>query len=107
MFALRLTSILAVVTMTATIVYGFMSGDFSGEGSEILGLAWGRVTLVDLYVGLGLFGTWVAFREKSWTRTIIWWVFLFVLGNLTAAVYVAFASMRAESPREVLLGDTR
>lgn len=107
MVAIRLISVLFVVLMAVTIVYGFAGGDFSEEGSEILGLAWGRVTLIDLYVGLGLFGVWIAFRERSWPRTLLWWLFLVVLGNLTAALYVAVAAIRAEDPRQVLLGEAR
>ena len=107
MLAIRLVSIAAALVMAAAIAHGFAAGEFSAEGREILGLAWGRVTLIDLYVGLGLFGTWVAFRERSWPATLVWWMLLVVLGNLAAAGYLAFVSMRAESPRQVLLGGGR
>lgn len=90
--------------MVAAIVHGFTSGDFTAEGGEILGLAWGRVTLIDLYVGLALFGAWVWVREDGWSKTLVWWLLLATLGNLAAALYVAIAAFRASDPRQLLLG---
>jgi hypothetical protein len=107
MSAIRLLSVLLVLVMIGTIVMGFVSGDFTDEGSEIIGLAWGRVTLIDLYVGLALFGAWVAFRERKWGRTLFWWVALVTLGNLATAFYVAVAAFRSNDLAELLLGRAR
>ena len=107
MAAIRVLSVLVVLGMTAAIVFGFASGDFSAEGSEILGLAWGKVTLIDLYLGFAMFGAWIAYRESSWARTILWWALLVVLGNLTAGIYLAIAAFTSENPKQLLMGAQR
>ena len=105
MIALRILSIVGVVVMASAIIFGFVSGEFSEEGSEIVALAWGKVTLVDLYVGLAFFGAWVALREKRAVAVLAWWIGLVVLGNLAAAIYLAVAALRADTPEQLLLGN--
>lgn len=109
MIAVRVFSVIAALAMVGVIVFGFVSGDLSGEGLQIWGLAWGKVTLVDLYLGLAIFAAWVAFRERHRAvfRTAIWWVALGVLGNLAAAVYLTWASFSSSDVRELLLGRDR
>lgn len=107
MVAVRALSVVVVLGMAGAIAFGFASGDFGAEGSEILGLAWGKVTLIDLYLGFAMFGAWIAFRESSWPKIIGWWVLLVVLGNLTAGVYLAMAAFTSDNPRELLLGVER
>jgi hypothetical protein len=104
MDALRILSIVGVVVMASAIIFGIASGDFSEEGGEIVALAWGKVSLVDLYVGLAFFGAWVAFREKRTVAVAAWWIGLVVLGNLAAAAYLAIAAFRADTPEQILLG---
>lgn len=105
MVIVRVVSVVAVLVMAGAITFGVASGDFGAEGTEILALAWGKVTLIDLYVGLALFGMWVAFRERNWLPTIVWWALLVVLGNLAAAVYLALAAFRSGDMHELLTGD--
>ncbi|NQU29169.1 MAG: hypothetical protein HQ525_00725, partial [Anaerolineae bacterium] len=42
-------SFLGILAMTAVLIYGFTIGDFAGEGSQLLSMPWGIVSLVDLY----------------------------------------------------------
>ena len=107
MIAIRVFSVVALLVMAGVIAFGFISGDFTGEGSQIWGLAWGKVTLVDLYVGLAIFGVWVAARERRIVSTTIWWITLVVLGNLAAAVYLAWAAFTSDDVEELLLGRHR
>lgn len=100
----RVISVALTIVMLATIVYGLVSGDFGGEGSELLALPWGRVTLVDLYVGLAIFGIWVAVRETRWPARFGWWVALLALGNLAAAAYLMVASFTSDDPDELMFG---
>lgn len=100
----RILSVILTLVMLTTIVYGFMTGDFAEEGSQILGLAWGQVTLIDLYVGVIIFGTWVAVRETSWLVRIAWWVGLVALGNLAAAAYLLVASFTSEDADDLMFG---
>lgn len=104
MRAVRALAVVAVVVMLVTIAFGFVSGDFASEGSSIWVLAWGKVTLIDLYVGLALFGAWVAVREKRPVVAGSWWLALIVLGNLAAAVYLVRASFTSFDVAELLTG---
>lgn len=100
----RFLSVALTLVMLSTVAYGLISGEFAAEGSEILGLPWGRVTLIDLYVGLVIFAVWVAVRETSWLVRIAWWAGLVVLGNLAAAAYLMVASFTSTDPDELMFG---
>ena len=65
MTAIRTVSGLGVAAMVIALILGFANGDFSGEGGQILDLVWGRVTLIDLYVGIAIFGVFMIWRERS------------------------------------------
>ena len=82
----------AFVVMLGMISYGFVSGDgFTTEGGLLMDLAWGRVTLVDLYVALAIIGAWIVKRE-GWRRATPWLAGLVVGGSLTAGLYLLKAS---------------
>lgn len=103
MQAIRVVTGLAAVVMGLAIVYGMVSGDFGAEGGEILDLAWGRVMLIDLYVGLALFAGWVLIRERS--LVVVPWLVAFVLlGNFATALYAFVAAFRSDSVGEFLTG---
>ncbi len=102
MTAIRTVSALGVAAMTIALIFGFTSGDFSGEGGQILDLIWGRVTLIDLYVGVALIATFVFWRERSVPISIAWLAAFIVLGHWATALYVLLASLRATSIEELL-----
>ncbi|REK24847.1 MAG: DUF1475 domain-containing protein [Actinobacteria bacterium] len=104
MTVIRTVALTGAAAMVAAILAGFVSGDFTGEGSAILDLVWGRVTLIDLYIGLGLFAVWIGFREKRPLLRAAWWLALIILGNLASALYVVIASFQVSTPRELLSG---
>jgi len=101
---MRAVGLIAVLVMVGALVYGFMAGDFGSEGSSILDLAWGRVTLIDLYTALGLIGAGIVWREGSLARALPWLVGLVFLGSLAAALYVV---KEASSIRRDLQPGTR
>lgn len=102
MTAIRTVSALGAAAMTIALIIGFTTGDFSGEGGQILDLIWGRVTLIDLYVGVALIAAFVFWRERSFPISIAWLATFIVLGHLATALYVLLASMRASSVEELL-----
>jgi hypothetical protein len=104
MRTVRILSAVAVVVMMASIAQGVVAGDFAGEGGAIWALPWGKVTLIDLYVGLVFFAAWIAFRERRPARVAGWWLALVVTGNLGAGLYLLWAALRSSTPRELLLG---
>ncbi len=79
---------IGVALMVGALVYGFSAGSFGAEGSQILDLAWGRVTLIDLYTGLFLVAGWILWREGSLVRALPWLIAMVFLGSLAAAAYV-------------------
>jgi hypothetical protein len=84
-------ALLGLLAMTGVLVYGFVAGDFSGEGGQLLSMPWGIVSLVDLYVGFVLFSGWIIYREKSLSRSAVWVVLMMVLGFWTASLYTLMA----------------
>lgn len=107
MLTIRMLSVLVVAVMVLTISFGLASGEFFSDGSAIWALPWGKVTLVDLYAGLILFGLWIALRETRRQTVAFWWVGLALLGNLVAALYVAKAAFGSETVEEMLIGKRR
>ena len=83
----KFISLLGVLAMTIVLIYGFTVGDFSGEGSQLISMPWGIVSLVDLYTGFILFSMWIIYREKSLPIAIAWAVAMMVLGFFAGALY--------------------
>ncbi len=50
--AAKLIAIIGIIAMTAVLVNGFVNGNFSQDGAELLANPWGIVSFVDLYVAL-------------------------------------------------------
>jgi hypothetical protein len=82
---------LGVLAMTAVLLNGFIAGDFSQDGGELLANPWGIVSIVDLYVGFVLFSLWIGFRETKIIVAVIWIVLMMVLGFFTGSAYVLVA----------------
>ena len=78
--------------MAAALVHGVTAGNFVADGGRLLSMAWGRVTVIDVYAGFALFAAWVWHREpRAWVAGA-WIVALCLLGNLVAGCYVALAA---------------
>lgn len=87
----KLIALAGLLAMTGVLIYGFTVGDFFEEGSQLLSMPWGIVSLVDLYAGFALFSVWIVYREKSLWRSIVWVVLMMVLGFWTGSLYTLFA----------------
>jgi hypothetical protein len=81
--------------MLAALTYGFTTGDFWGDGRVLMSVAWGRVSLLDVYVGFGLFCGWVAFRERSRLAAAAWILLVLTLGNMVTCLYAFLALARS------------
>jgi hypothetical protein len=88
-----LLAILGIVAMSLAIGFAFIQGDFFQEGSRLLSMPWGIVSMIDLYTGFILFSGWIIFREKSALHSVIWVFFMMTLGFFTASVYVLTAAV--------------
>lgn len=105
MSTLRTVAVVAALTMAATIVYGFVAGDFTTDGAALLDLAWGRVTMVDLSLAFGAVWAWIAFREGSVPAALLWAGLIALLGSLAIWGYVAWRASTSRDVPHLLLGD--
>jgi hypothetical protein len=104
MTVVRILGLAVSAAMLVAILFGLAQGDLAAEGSQIWGMPWGRVSLVDLYLGLAIFGVWVGVREGSVAAKAAWWASLLLLGNLAAGIYLTVAGFRSRDIRTLLLG---
>ena len=104
MTSVRMLAVAVALGMAVAIAFGAVSGDFASEASLIWSLTWGKVTVVDLYLGLAVFGGWVSIRERGAGRVALWWLALLVLGNLAAGIYLVRASFTSVDIPELLTG---
>jgi hypothetical protein len=96
----------AATFMAVLITYASVAGRFSPEGGALFALAWGKVTLADLYIGFALFSGWVIFREGSRVQALVCVALVMTLGNAFAALYVMVALVRCRGDWAVFwLGD--
>lgn len=92
----KIFSILGILAMSAVLIYGFTAGDFSGEGSQLLSMPWGIVSLVDLYTGFILFSLWIFYREEKLLNAILWTIAMMTLGFFTGALYAFLALQKSK-----------
>ena len=83
----KMLSFLGILAMTAVLIYAFTIGDFAGEGSQLLSMSWGIVSLVDLYTGFILFSLWIFYREEKLYAAILWTIAMMTLGFFAGALY--------------------
>jgi len=96
---------LGVCSMLIALAYGFVVGNFSLEGRQLLSMPWGIVSLVDLYVGFFLFSAWVLFREGSSLAGRMWIALVMSLGSLAMGLYVLVDLLRTQGDwRRFFLG---
>ena len=101
----RIQAVAWIVTavMAAAVVLGFMTAE-EGAAAALLANRWGQVTVVDLYLALGVFAAWIGFRERSVSRTLGWSLALVVTGSVALGLYVALAARRSRTLTELLTG---
>jgi hypothetical protein len=49
---------------------------------------WFRATLADAYCGFLFFWLWIAWREQSAAKSILWFILIMTLGNIAMAGYL-------------------
>ena len=87
----KIITLVGLLAMTGILIYGFTAGNFTQEGSKLLAMPWGIVSLVDLYVGFALFSIWIVYREKTFLPSILWVILMMVLGFWAGALYTLIA----------------
>ena len=94
--------------MSSAIIYGFLYGDYMMDGPVLMGLVWGRVTMIDTYVSYAIFIAWILYRETSSIWKLTWTLLVLVLGSYALCLYVLITSYRCyNSPRIFFMGKSR
>ena len=99
--------LLGAIIMGISIVYGFVFGDFGGDGMELLGLLWGRITLIDIYLAFLTFAAWMFFREGFNLKSFIIFLFILVLESFTICLYTFIAMHRAKGDWQIFWSGSR
>lgn len=66
------------------------------DNAHLLEDPWFIATLCDAYFGFLLFYVWVAWRERSLGRRLVWFVAIMLLGNFAMAAYVLLGLARLD-----------
>jgi hypothetical protein len=102
----KIFSALGLVAMSAAIISAFSVGNFSEEGSRLLAMPWGIVSMIDLYSGFILFSIWIVYREKSKPAAMLWVVLMMLLGFWTGSLYMLLAAFKSRGDwRRFWMGD--
>ena len=64
---------------------------------EVFTHPWFVATLFDAYFGFLWFWLWIAYKEAALSRSLLWLLLLFALGNLAMAAYVMLQLFRLKS----------
>lgn len=89
--AFKVFAIAGTIIMFLTLVYGFIAGNFFQEGSILFSMAWGKVSLIDVYIGFFLFSAWIIYREEKWVTAVLWILSIMILGNFITCLYATIA----------------
>ncbi len=91
MKAAKIFAVTGTLIMFFTLAYGFIAGDFFKEGSILFSMAWGKVSLIDVYIGFFLFSAWVLYREEKLMTALLWIISIMILGNFVTCLYATIA----------------
>ena len=104
MTAIRTISAVGAVVLGGAILLALFTGDFGAEGSAILDMPWGVVSVIDVYTGVAIVAAWIWWRDGA-AMGFVWLVLLIVLGHMATALYVAWRAWTSESIEALLTGD--
>ena len=71
---------------------------------------WTIATLLDAYFGFLTFYVWVFYKETRWSRRILWFIVIMLLGNMAMSSYVLlqlFQLQPSQSAADILLRRNR
>lgn len=107
LLVIRLLAAFGTGAMATAIIGAFSMASLPDEGAVMVRLVWGRVTLIDIYLAFVFGWLWVAWRERSLLRSLLWLLATVVTGSLALFGYLLGASLRATSVDELVLGPRR
>lgn len=102
---LKLLFLAILLAMLAITTYASMERNLVDAGRELMTDRWFQATLLDAYFGFLTFYVWVAYKEQSLGRRLLWFVLIMCLGNIAMAIYmlIQLAQLRSGAPIGTLL----
>ena len=102
---LRVLFLAILLAMSAVTIEASLDRGVFQAGSELWPDPWFRATLADAYFGFITVYAWVAYKERTWSARLLWFVAFMALGNFAMASYVLIQLARAgrERSAEALL----
>lgn len=88
MRALWIIAITVFAGMVAVTTWASLDANVLVGFQRVLADRWGVATLFDAYFGFLWFWLWIAYKEGTPGRALLWAVLLAALGNLAMAAYV-------------------
>ncbi len=88
---------MVVMTIRTSLQVPIWQASFTGN-------PWAWATLYDAYFGFIAFFCWVAWRERSLSQKVIWFVLIMLLGNIAMSLYVLIQlfALKPEDPISAL-----
>jgi len=99
-----LFAVIFLVLLACTIRASSVRSVFNN--GHLMSDVWFQATLLDAYFGFLTFYVWVAWKERTLLRRLIWFVLIMALGNLAMSAYVILQLVRlppGSRPQEILI----
>lgn len=83
-----------LVVMTWFTVSASLEQGVTSAAAEIWADPWGKATLFDAYFAFLTVYIWIAYRERTWPRQLVWLLAILLSGNFAIAGYFLFALLQ-------------
>lgn len=106
MTGLKIVFLLILLGMLAVTTIASLERGVLEAAADLWPDAWFRATLADAYCGFLVIYLWIAYKERSGGRRILWFALVMTLGNLAIATYFLIQLLRlpaTASARDLLL----
>lgn len=80
--------------MIYTTVETSMASNLFAEWPTLSTIPWMQATLIDFYINIAVIFLWVAYKEATLGRRLLWLVLLITLGSIAATAYVLLQLFR-------------
>ncbi len=64
------------------------------DNAKLMSDVWFQATLLDAYLGFLFAFVWIAWKEQTPVRQVVWFVLIMALGNMALAVYVGWQILK-------------
>lgn len=94
MSGLKVLFFLILLAMLAVTAVASVDRNVFAAGADLWDDPWFRATLADAYFGFLTVYLWIAYKEGTWGRRILWFVLVMTLGNIAIAIYLLIQLFR-------------